>query len=578
MLRRHFKQREAFRETASSHIKQLNAAVDLAVAAMDEPWSVLERGWERHQQHLVEIGIRPATGNEGVLRLNIGGLPANVHRSLIAEAEGFSSSVLGSLFEQMWDKRVPRDADNRIVLDESPACVKHIIYVLLKDGCATRARATAATSCSAAASAAVPVDEEAHLLYVSHVFGLSSVIPTCPRTKDMVVDGGSTIASPVQLPRWSSMIQAWCPGNPVGLRLLYRGSRDGFATKPFQRCVCGVSDTVTLIRVKSDDEGTDSVVGGYSDIELVPREVGIETGNQFSTRAFLFLLDSPEGGSQAEKKWGLKEGGDTCAVHWPETADIHAGPAFGLEDLCFYDIDDESPFLDVDGGQVTEIEVYGVEHWPVEPEATAPDTTTEPTSGETYFHEAVERVDGMEEAYTREFGYSLAELLMEEHMALAYAQAELGEAKIRAAAAARALAIMYGPHLVAGRGEENVVELSVRGVSVTTLQSTLETCPESVFPTWFREGNEDGRLKVDCDPKSFSKILDVMRMRKRSLWAAHDEKGVIEEAIGRHTIRVSIPEGDRACFRGAVQNFFPGCEYFIMGLVEPWSDIPSMMT
>lgn len=105
MLRRHFKQREAFRETASTHIKQLNAAVDLAVAAMDEPWRVLEKGWEKHQQHLVEIGIRPATGNEGVLRLNIGGLPANVHRSLIAEAEGFSGSTLGSLFEQMWDKR-----------------------------------------------------------------------------------------------------------------------------------------------------------------------------------------------------------------------------------------------------------------------------------------------------------------------------------------------------------------------------------------------------------------------------------------------------------------------------------------
>lgn len=105
MLRRHFKQREAFRETASAHIKQLNAAVDLAVATMDEPWRDLERGWERHQQHLVDIGIRPTTGNEGVLRLNIGGLPANVHRSLIAEAEGFSSSILGALFEQSWDKR-----------------------------------------------------------------------------------------------------------------------------------------------------------------------------------------------------------------------------------------------------------------------------------------------------------------------------------------------------------------------------------------------------------------------------------------------------------------------------------------
>ncbi len=112
MLRRHFKQRDAFRKTASAHIKQLHAALDLAVAAMDEPWGNLERGWLTHQQHLVEIGIRPTTGNEGVLRLNIGGVPANVHRSILAEAEGFQGSVLGALFEEMWDARVPRDKGN----------------------------------------------------------------------------------------------------------------------------------------------------------------------------------------------------------------------------------------------------------------------------------------------------------------------------------------------------------------------------------------------------------------------------------------------------------------------------------
>lgn len=109
MLRRHFKQRDAFRKTASAHIKQLHAALDLAVAAMDGPWSDLERGWLAHQQYLVEIGIRPTTGNEGVLRLNIGGVPANVHRSILAEAEGFQGSILGALFEEMWDARVPRD-------------------------------------------------------------------------------------------------------------------------------------------------------------------------------------------------------------------------------------------------------------------------------------------------------------------------------------------------------------------------------------------------------------------------------------------------------------------------------------
>lgn len=649
MLRRHFKQREAFRETASAQIKQLNAALDLAVATMDVPWGVLEKGWLVHQQHLIEIGIRPTTGNEGVLRLNIGGLPANVHRSLIAEAEGFQGSVLGALFDQMWDKRVPRDANGRIVVDESPACVKHIVHVLLKGGCTKQVTASGfcddGSRSGVPTAAAVATDEEACLLYISHVFGLSEVIPACLdfKNKGMAVKGGSTIASPLQLPRWTCMLQDWCPGNPAGLSLLYRASRDGFSTTPFQKCVRGVCETITLIRVKSDNGGVDSsVVGGYADIELVPRRVGTGKGNRCSASAFLFLLDSSDvsGRFQSAEKWSIKKGDDICAVHWPDTTDDCAGPAFGLDDMCvtfgqgnegarsactlstrgeFYDVDEQSPFLELDGKTVTEIEVFRVsedtevEHHPAPVATTPPGTTTSSERPTAHFlpPNGIE----MEERYTKIFGASLAELLMEEQMALGYAQAELREAKVRAAAAARALAIAYGPHVAGGKADP-VVELSVRGMSVTTLQSTLEACPKSVFSEWFiasgseslgsgsgpgsgsdddgagagggggnrsNEGlmDDEGRRKVDCDPNCFSKILDVMRMRKRASWVAANDK---EETGGAsdvfraggvgagYAIRVPIPENERGCFKESVRMFFPGCEEFIMGLVEPWKD------
>lgn len=500
----------------------------------------------------------------------------------------------------------------QIVLDESPTCVKHLIHALLKGGCSKKAVATTAT-CGGGGSAAVGADEEAYLLYISHVLGLSDVIATNPNTQGMKIKGGTNIASPLQLPHWSRMLQSWLPGPPTGLSLLYRASRDGFATIPFQKRVRGVRETITLIRVKSVNGRVDSVVGGYADVELVPREIGMETGKRSSNAAFLFLLHSPDESSsfQPAEKWSLKRGEDVCAIHWPDTADDCAGPAFGLEDLCvtftkdsggactlstrgeFYDVDETSPFLNLDGNSVREIEVFRVGgdaagEQQLAPVATTPSEDAAP-SGKSPAHCQLVSENEMEEKYTRKFGASLAELLMEERMALSYAQAELREARRRAAAAAEALTTVYGPKVARGE-EDSAVELSVRGMSVTTLRSTLGACPDSVFPAWLSEQalepesedddgcgtgrltDEDGRLKIDCDPSCFSKILDVMRMRKRASWAA-DEENAHAGAVGAHTIRIPIPENDRGRFNEAVGTFFPGCEEFIIGLIEPWKDM-----
>ncbi|CAM9747256.1 unnamed protein product, partial [Ectocarpus sp. 6 AP-2014] len=173
---------------------------------------------------------------------------------------------------------------------------------------------------------------------------------------------------------------------------------------------------------------------------------------------------------------------------------------------------------------------------------------------------------------TPSFGESIAGLLMEELMALAYARVELDEAAARTRTVARALCIIYGPFVA--RGEEDpVVELNVRGRSITTLYSTLHACPDSVFAAWFAERwsggkgvDEDGRYKVNCDPCCFSKILDVMRMRKRAGWAEHDE--IVKHAGGGDTIRVRVSEADRENFEDAVKMYFPNCTRFVMDLVR----------
>lgn len=60
---------------------------------------------------------------------------------------------------------------------------------------------------------------------------------------------------------------------------------------------------------------------------------------------------------------------------------------------------------------------------------------------------------------------------------------------------------------------------------MTTLRSTLQACPDSALATRFDEDkwpatdkdvDEHGRRLIDCSPSVFSKVLDVLRARKRA--------------------------------------------------------------
>ncbi|CBJ28923.1 hypothetical protein Esi_0124_0029 [Ectocarpus siliculosus] len=385
-------------------------------------------------------------------------------------------SAFGALVGGVWDKRVPRDADGRIVLDESPTCLKHIIHTLFN----------------------------------------SSVTPS-PWFKQRLLGGGTESAS---------------------------------------------------------------IVGGYSG-GACWHPPSTYDGRRWSNSAFIFMLDSPEEDFEPVK-WGVKSGSQGNALSCCRDSSSQSfRPCFGNHDMrvdfhpttgCTlstgrgtYDVDGESTFLALNGGLVLDVEVFEVR--------SVPEQVETPASSEIMSWDQHIPVDqSLAAEYTLEFGESIADLLMEELMALAYARVELDEAAARARTVARALCVIYGPHVA--RGEEDpVVELNVRGRSITTLYWTLHACTDSVFAAWLAERwsggkgvDEDGRYKVNCDPSCFSKILDVMRMRKRAGWAEDDE--IVKNAGGGDTIRVRVSEADRENFEDAVKMYFPNCTRFVMDLVR----------
>lgn len=182
------------------------------------------------------------------------------------------------------------------------------------------------------------------------------------------------------------------------------------------------------------------------------------------------------------------------------------------------------------------------------------------------------------------FGASIADSLKREMVALRHAQTELAKANAKAASSAQALAAVYGPEVASGK-EDPIIELSVRGnrttKMITTLRSTILTCPEDSqlavrFTRWLNNDIDKdayGRWQInDCSPAVFSKILDVLRMKKRAGWDGRDSP----EGRGCcRLVRVAVKESDRSAFETLVNMYFPGCECFILDAVEFQVEWPS---
>ncbi|CAM9363092.1 unnamed protein product, partial [Laminaria digitata] len=191
MKRKFVNDRDAFPKSAEELARQVMPLLQHRRADMDAAWATLEEGWKEHNERMVTLEVRPRTNEEDMLKLNVGGSVVNVRWHLLAETEGFKDSVLGALLEGVWGRgRIPRDADGRIVLDESPGCIKHIIHKMLTD----RAGSVEVGQPECWSRSAVATDEVPCLIYTTHVMGLPGYEPAHP--KYVCMKGGSTSLEP----------------------------------------------------------------------------------------------------------------------------------------------------------------------------------------------------------------------------------------------------------------------------------------------------------------------------------------------------------------------------------------------
>ena len=517
---------------------------------MNKAWDDLDAHSHALEKRMVEVGIIKAAGSEEeMLRFNVGGAPVNIRRSAL-DGRGY----LGRLLESVWDKRLPRDSDGFIVLDHSPTCAKFAVHTLLSASVAPPGTAPLGLGDG------LPADECSYLPFVSSALGLAEHLWI------------SAVLEHGDFSRMSTTILGWCPGKPFGLELVYRASRDGWSREAFyEKCGNDSTSTITLYRVKNTEPGHDSVVGGFSSVPWTP---GNGPSFRSSRGAFVFMLRD---GSWSQPtsfqpvKWDIKRECEGCELY----CDSRSGPCFG-EDLEMtggilttsngsYRIPKESPFLSLHGHAVAEMETFRVCY----PETTAPPPSAKLGLMEIpLFEGAATCMDGGGADDFRSFGVSIAGSLTDEKVALRQGHNELAEASTKAAASVEALTALYGPAVAAGK-QDTVIELSVRGTRMTTLRSTLQACPDSALAARFDENkwpatekdvDERGRRVMDCSASVFSKVLDVLRMKKRAAWLAAEGRIDVDA-------RVAVKPVDRTAFGAFVDMHFPGCEDFIMDCV-----------
>ncbi|CAM9746903.1 unnamed protein product, partial [Ectocarpus sp. 6 AP-2014] len=188
MLRFQSDEKKTFSVTLAASSRATEAALSQRRQEMDQEWDSIDEGWQTLRERMKKLGItKPLESKEGMVKLKVGGSLLVFRRSVL-EGKGKPQSptwALGNLFEAEWDKRVPRDSDGRMVLDESPTCVKHLVHRLLIPS--SSAKGTEGREGDFARN------EDPDLLhYTAGVLGLSGHLAPV----GMSIQGGTTIFEP----------------------------------------------------------------------------------------------------------------------------------------------------------------------------------------------------------------------------------------------------------------------------------------------------------------------------------------------------------------------------------------------
>ena len=213
MARQHQNEDRTFSVAFDAKMEAIQAAGTQRRKLMRDAWEDIDNGWRALEQRLVGVGIVNSS-EQGMLRLNAGGSHVNVCQSVLRGEGPPESRTLASLFEKAWDKRLPRDEDGFIVLDESPTCMKRILHALL-----AASGTGSGTANIELLGDSLPPDEMAYLPYMFSALGLPAL--------------RSTVLEPHEFGELSATVLGWCPGIPSGLELIYRASRDGRTPQAF---------------------------------------------------------------------------------------------------------------------------------------------------------------------------------------------------------------------------------------------------------------------------------------------------------------------------------------------------------
>jgi len=181
---------------------------------------------------------------------------------------------------------------------------------------------------------------------VAKLFELENEIPDL--TKGDSFPNSKILTTPEQL----NLLKKWTNKDSLNLKLLYRGTTDGFTGQAFHSKCDGKNETITLVKA----QGTNKIFGGYLDEAWQTQEAWVN-----SSKCFVFSLT-------AKEKYTIKAGHEMYAAYGGSSYgpsfgggyDFHISGTAGGALLYSFEITDLNNFTGGSSFTCAEIEVFQI--------------------------------------------------------------------------------------------------------------------------------------------------------------------------------------------------------------------------